>query len=132
MPHTIEPFNLASTYVVINHEGGAVPVPVSDTFFEDLEHQFGEFKGKQLVSYFTFDQDWDTWEMHPAGDEVVYLLSGQVEFILQQDAAEIKVQMNTPGTFLIVPQGVWHTAKVYAPSSMLFITPGAGTQNRSL
>jgi hypothetical protein len=31
-----------------------------------------------------------------------------------------------------VPRGTWHTTKVHAPSSMLFITPGEGTQNRPL
>jgi oxalate decarboxylase/phosphoglucose isomerase-like protein (cupin superfamily) len=70
--------------------------------------------------------------MHPAGDEFVCLLSGQVEFILEQDSGETKVQMSIPGEFVIVPQGIWHTAKVQTPSSMLFVTPGEGTQNRPL
>jgi uncharacterized cupin superfamily protein len=125
-------FSINSTYVVIDEKGSAIPVSVSAAFFEDLEQQFGDFKGKQLISHYTFNQDWDTWEMHPAGDEFVCLLSGQVEFILEQDSGKTKVQMRTPGEFVIVPQGVWHTAKVNAPSSMLFVTPGEGTQNRPL
>jgi uncharacterized cupin superfamily protein len=126
------PFSINSTHVVMDENGNAVPVAVSTTFFEDLEQQFGDFKGKRLISHFTFDKDWDTWEMHPAGDEFVYLLSGQVEFVLEQDAGETKVPMSTPGEFAIVPRGVWHTARVYAPSAMLFVTPGEGTQNRPL
>jgi uncharacterized cupin superfamily protein len=125
-------FSISSTYVVMNENGSAIPVPVSATFFEDLEQQFGDFKGKLLISHYTFNQDWNTWEMHPSGDEFVCLLSGQVEFILDQDSGETKVQMSKPGEFTIVPQGVWHTAKVHAPSSMLFVTPGEGTQNRPL
>ena len=31
---------------------------------------------------------------------------------------------------VVVPKGVWHTAKVLAPSRMLFVTMGAGTQHR--
>ncbi|WOD39918.1 hypothetical protein [Nodosilinea sp. E11] len=125
-------FSINSTYVVMDENGSAIPVPVNATFFEDLERQFGDFKGKQLISHYTFTQDWDTWEMHPAGDEFVCLLSGQVEFILEQDSGETKVQMSIPGEFVIVPQEVWHTAKVHAPSSVLFVTPGEGTQNRPL
>lgn len=128
----LDPFDITSTYVVMDENGRAIPVTVSNTFFEELDRQFGDFKRKRLVSHFTFDKDWDTWEMHPAGDEFVCLLSGQVEFILEQDSGETKVQMSTPGEFVIVSQGVWHTAKVNAPSSMLFVTPGEGTQNRPL
>ena len=127
-----DPSNITSTYVVIDENDNAIPVPVSPTFFEDLEQQFGDFQGKHLISHFTFDQDWDTWEMHPAGDEFGCLLSGQVEFVLEQDSRETKVRMSKPGEFVIIPQGVWHTAKVYAPSSMLFVTPGRDTQHRPL
>lgn len=33
-------------------------------------------------------------------------------------------------TFVVVPRGTWHTAKVHAATTMLFITPGEGTENR--
>ena len=125
-------FNLSSTYVVLEDNGDAIPVPVSDRFFEELEHKFGDFKGKRLLSHFTFAKDWATWEMHPTGKEFVCLLSGQVDLILEQDDSEHIVNLDTPGSYLLVPRGVWHTAKVHAPSSMLFITPGERTQNRPL
>jgi len=31
---------------------------------------------------------------------------------------------------VVVPRGVWHTAKVRTPSRMLHVTRGAGTQTR--
>jgi len=127
-----DPFNLSSTYIVLGDDGDTVPVAVSDNFFDDLESKFGDFKGKRLVSHFTFDQDWDTWEMHPAGEEFVYLLSGHVDLILEQDGIKNSVQLSTPGSYVLIPRGTWHTAKVYTPSSMMFITPGEGTQNRPL
>ncbi|MBE9182103.1 cupin domain-containing protein [Oculatella sp. LEGE 06141] len=132
MTRNVTPLNINSTYVVLENDGDATPIPVSDRFFEDLEHQFGDFKGKRLVSYFTFEQDWDTWEMHPTGEEFVCLLSGQVELILEQGGVEHTVQLSTPGCYVLVPRGTWHTARVQIPSSMLFITPGEGTQNRPL
>lgn len=132
MPPENNLFNISSTYVVLGNDGGAIPVPVSDHFFEYLESKFGDFKDKRLVSRFSFDQDWDTWEMHPAGDEFVCLLSGQVDLVLEQDGTERAVHLSTPGSYVLVPRGAWHTAKVSEPSSMLFITPGEGTQNRPI
>jgi uncharacterized protein YjlB len=126
----IDLFSLSSTYVVLGDNGDAIPVTVSDHFFEDLESKFGDFKGKRLISHFTFDKDWETWEIHSAGEEVVCLLSGQVDLILEQGGVEHTVQLSTSGSYVLVPRGIWHTARVHTPSSMLFITPGEGTQNR--
>ncbi len=125
-------FNLSSTFVVLEENGKATTLKVGDRFFEALEHQFGDFKDKRLISHFTFEQDWDTWEIHPAGEELVYLLSGQVDLILEQAGMENRVNLSAPGSFVLVPRGTWHTVKVHAPSSLLFITPGEGTQNRPL
>jgi uncharacterized cupin superfamily protein len=128
MSDTVSPFNISSTYVVLEEKGDAIPIAVSARFYENLEHQFGDFKGKRLVSHYTFEQDWDSWEMHPAGDEFVCLLSGQVDFVLKQNGIENTVHLTAPGTYVLVPRGIWHTAKVHAPSSVLFITPAEGTQ----
>jgi quercetin dioxygenase-like cupin family protein len=127
----IDLFSLSSTYVVLGDNGDVIPVAVSDRFFEDLESKVDDFKGKRLISHFTFDKDWETWEMHPAGEEFVCLLSGQVDLILEQNGVENTVQLSTSGSYVLVPRGTWHTARVHTPSSMLFITPGEGTQNRS-
>lgn len=121
-----------STFVVLAENGDAIPVAVSDRFYADLEHQFGDFKGKRLISHYTFEQDWNSWEMHPGGDEFVCLLSDQVDFVLQQNGIENLVSLNTPGDYILVPRGIWHTAKVHSSSSLLFITPGENTQHRSL
>ncbi len=131
MSGEIDLFSLSSTYVVLGDNGDAIPVAVSDRFFEQLESKAGDFNGKRLISHFSFDKDWETWEMHPAGEEFVCLLSGQVDLILEQGGVENTVQLSTSGSYVLVPRGTWHTARVHTPSSMLFITPGEGTQNRS-
>lgn len=132
MTDQIYPFNIASMFVVLDDSGEATPIAYGDRFYADLEHQFGDFKGKRLISHYTFEQDWDSWEMHPAGDELVCLLSGQVDFVLQQNGIESLVSLNTPGDYVLVPRGIWHTAKVHSSSSVLFITPGEETQCRPL
>lgn len=128
----ITPQNIDSTFVVLDDANNAIPIPVGDRFYEKLEQQFGDFKGKRLISYYRFEEDWDSWEMHPAGEEFVCLLSGQIDFVLEQDGGEEILSLNTPGQYILMPRGVWHTAKVATPSSVLFITPGEGTQSRSL
>jgi hypothetical protein len=123
--------NISSTYVVLDECGDTLPVSVSDQLYKDLAAQFGDFKGKRLVSHYTFSRDWDTWEMHPAGEELVCLLLGAVDFVLDRHGVEHSVPLKEPGSFVIVPRGIWHTVKVHMPSTVLFITPGEGTQHQS-
>jgi mannose-6-phosphate isomerase-like protein (cupin superfamily) len=128
----VPPQNINSTFVVLDDANNAISIAVGDRFYEKLAQQFGDFKGKRLISHYTFEQDWDSWERHPAGEEFVCLLYGQIDFVLEQDGGEEVVSLNTPGQYILVPCGVWHTAKIHTPSSVLFITPGEGTQSRSL
>ena len=126
----LEPLNLNSTYIILGDQGVATPIAVDDRFWEQVEQRLSDFSGKRLISCFALEQDWETWEMHPAGDEVVCLLSGEVELILERNGELSTIHLNTPGSVVLVPCGTWHTAKVRSPSSMLFVTPGEGTQNK--
>jgi mannose-6-phosphate isomerase-like protein (cupin superfamily) len=125
-------YNISSTFVVFGSDGEATPIPVTENFFDDLKKQFGDFTGRLLVSHFSFDKDWESWERHPNGEELACLLSGTVQLILKKDDTEKTVWLDVPGSFVLIPRGTWHTAKVPAPSSMLFITYGEGTENRPL
>ena len=84
----------------------------------------------RLVSLYSFTEDWTSWEMHPAGDEVVICVSG--EMTLHQEMPEGSHETTTlgAGEYAINPPGVWHTADVTGPASALFITSGMGTQHR--
>lgn len=103
---------------------------VTESFWQDLTSRFGDFSGHLLVSCFSFDEDWENWEIHPHGDELVCLLSGDVDFILERNGGRHAVRLNTSGSFVIVPRGTWHTARVRSPSSALFVTPGQGTTTK--
>ena len=122
--------DLASTFVVVEPDHAAIPVVVAPTIFEELDKRFDHFKGRILISSFSFDSDWSTWEIHPAGDEIVCLLTGEVTMVLDRNGAEEAVRFRNPGSFVIVPKGTWHTARTSIPTTMLFVTPGEGTQNR--
>jgi len=122
---------LESTWIHLGPDGTSVPLTLTDTFWEQLgSGGFDHLGPGRLVSQMAFDADWQTWEMHPVGEEVVCLLSGSVDLLLQEGGGERTIALRNAGAFAIVPRGTWHTANVHAPSSMLFITPGDGTQNR--
>jgi mannose-6-phosphate isomerase-like protein (cupin superfamily) len=126
----IIPADIRSSFGVVNKDLRADVVSVTDTIWSDLDENFGDFAGHSLIASFSFDGDWPTWEVHPEGDEFVCLLSGDADMILDSDEGEQRVRLTTPGSLVIVPKGTWHTAKVHAPTSMLFVTPSQGTQNR--
>ena len=125
-----KPLDLASTFVVIEPDQSSIPITVTPTVYDELDARFDRFKGCLLVSSFGFDSDWPTWEMHPAGDEIVCLLSGDATLVLDRAGAEEVIHLQNPGSFAIVPKGTWHTARTSVPTTMLFVTPGEGTANR--
>jgi quercetin dioxygenase-like cupin family protein len=84
----------------------------------------------RLVSQYTFTESWTSWEMHPAGEEVVICTAGHM--VLVQELADGEV-VRTPlaaGEYAINPRGVWHTADVEESATAIFITAGEGTQHR--
>jgi len=83
----------------------------------------------RLVSQHSFDTPWTSWEMHPAGEEVVVCLAGEFTLIQQQEDKFCAVTLGA-GEYAINPRGVWHTADVTGSSTALFITAGLGTEVR--
>ncbi|SCC94537.1 hypothetical protein THIX_60595 [Thiomonas sp. X19] len=125
--HDDAPSEIDSTFVVFDARNTATPVDATLGFWDELTNRFGDFSGKLLVSSFHFEQDWPTWECHPHGDEWIGLLSGDFDLRMDLPEGQRTVRLHKPGSFVIVPRGIWHTAKVRAPSAALFVTPGQGT-----
>ena len=82
----------------------------------------------RLVSMATSDKDWPVWEVHPAGDEVVILVSGRAEFIQQVDGT-LRRTVVGPHEVVVNPAGVPHTANVIEPFTAIYITPCPGTHH---
>jgi mannose-6-phosphate isomerase-like protein (cupin superfamily) len=123
------PHDLDAVRVIFKPSGDASLKGVSPTFYEELD-EFGDFKGHLLVQTFSFDEPWGVWEMHPVGDEFVYLVSGDTDFQVKRPGEEPKtLRVSQPGSYVMVPKGAWHTATPHAPTTMVFVTPGAGTLN---
>ncbi len=130
-PQPIPASSLQSTYAQLRDDLSVAAVPVTDRFWSDLAGgRRPELDEGRLVLLLHHTQSWTTWEMHPAGDELVILQGGEADLRLELDGGEVSVALRKPGDFVRVPRGVWHTARIDRPTALLFITPGRGTQTR--
>jgi mannose-6-phosphate isomerase-like protein (cupin superfamily) len=125
-----KPLQIAETFVVMSSSFQADTVAVTENLYAELDQAYGDFAGRSLISSHTFSNDWPTWEVHPNGDEVVVLVSGAAEMVLAAEGGDETMLLNEAGQFVVVPKGVWHTAKISSPTQMMFITPGEGTENK--
>lgn len=116
------------TYVHLAQDGAARALS-AEAFWQMPEAESEQSAQGWLISEYEFVEDWPTWEMHPEGDEFVYVLSGAVELLLERAGTIERIAVDGSGA-VVVPRGVWHTARVRTPSRMLHVTRGAGTQTR--
>ena len=124
-------FDLSRTYIQLRDGPDAVPVPVGKDFWQRIAQRTDLHDGR-LVMVGGESADWKHWEMHPVGEEVLYLLSGALDLILQGANDATRTVELRSGKAFIVPRGTWHRGVVRSPYVMLSITYGAGTQHRAL
>ncbi|HSG89125.1 MAG TPA: hypothetical protein VLA56_07930 [Pseudomonadales bacterium] len=107
------------------------PFDGSPAWYAAYEARHGDEDDEgRLVSRFTFDRAWTSWEMHPHGSEVVLCLAGRM--VLHQEATD-GATATVPlvaGEYAINGPGVWHTADVDGEATALFITAGRDTRHR--
>jgi uncharacterized cupin superfamily protein len=127
-------FSLDKTFVHLG--SGAVAVPLPDfswdkDYMEQYSRRFASDGDEgRLVCISPQQETWTVWERHPAGDELVALLSGRVDVIQELSEGTRVVQLR-PGRAMINPKGIWHTSDVHEAGVALFITPGAGTEHKA-
>lgn len=124
------PIDPEKDYVHLQADGRASLVPGGEAFWSLPESEMEKFGHGWLVTEYAFSNDWPSWEMHPVADEFVYLLSGDAALLIEHPQGVQTMRMTDRGA-VVVPRGAWHTAKVFAPSRMLFITMGSGTQHKT-
>jgi len=75
-------------------------------------------------------------EMHPDGDEFLYVVRGTMELVLDDGdkdtvGATTHVVLRT-GDAYVVPRGVWHRLVATEPSFLVHVTPGPNGDHRPL
>lgn len=119
----MEKFNPSNQTVAVDRELSATAMPARPDPAVPVDgYTFG-------VATMTENSPHDG-EMHPDGDEVLYLVSGRVGVMLETDPVQ-ELEL-LPGDGLIVPQGVWHRVDILEPSRIVYLTPGPNGQYRPL
>ncbi len=72
----------------------------------------------------------DHWEIHPAGQEIVSVLSGQARLVLRAESADEQEETVTlsAGTACVVPQNRWHRLEIDGPTDLQSIGLRGGTR----
>ena len=131
MAHPTGPEDIQQTYLHVQDGGTTLPLPVSAGFWQELgSGAWPQLEQGRLMSAYTYSEPWAVWERHLAGEELVMLLSGAATLVLQEPQGEREVLLDAVGAYVLVPRGVWHTARTTVPTTMLFLTPGAGTEHK--
>src|ERR1700727_2625065 len=83
--------DLLNNYLLLDTDGTAVLLPGGGDFWNQLmsgaatdpgiRRLMGSEKGR-LLAALPMSADWTNWEMHPAGDEILFMLEGKATFIL--------------------------------------------------
>jgi len=125
MPQT---FEIAKTFVHLSEGGGAEPVNVTPSFWRTAQTHDGLVFGA-----FDFGSSRDlhssTQEIHPEADEVLLLVSGALDVVLERGDTQHTIALKT-GEAAIVPRGVWHHLEMREPGRLVFINSRAGMQSR--
>jgi quercetin dioxygenase-like cupin family protein len=100
-------------------------------WYEEYERRHSDdLEEGRIVSLFRFEESWTSWEMHPAGEEIVCVLQGHMTLHQELPDGSKESWELGPGEYAINPRGAWHTADADEPVVALFITPGEGTTHR--
>ncbi len=122
-------FDPYATLVHLREDGRALPIAWAPGIFTRLGARGQDRVVGAKHGVVPADFHADEWEMHPRGDEALYLLRGAVDVILDEPAGERAFRLRG-GQACLVPRGIWHRLVLRRPSDLLFITPVRGTRHR--
>jgi mannose-6-phosphate isomerase-like protein (cupin superfamily) len=124
-------FKLSSSFVHLRDGGDAGRVELTPAFWR--QSASGKKQHDRIVGVFEFktasDLHSSMQEMHPEADEVIYLVSGAIDLILDESGGERIVSLQA-GEASIVPRGVWHRLVMRKPGKLLFVNSRTGMQGR--
>lgn len=131
-------FDLSLTFTFLESSGAAPLITMGEGFWEDL--MSGSPRSPDaarvargegwLVGIYHIEEDGKAWEMHPSGEELLAMLTGDMNLLLEIGGREVVVELPA-GQAFVVPRGTWHRQVVRSPGDYLGVTYGKGTQHRA-
>lgn len=116
------PFKMQDSIIAYGVDGRASRV---EQPLETLE----ESAFSHLVGVITFTDDESVhanhWEIHPGGDEILYVLEGRLLAVIERDGGAEQAVI-VAGQGFVMPRASWHRLKVLEPGRLLFFTPTEG------
>ena len=119
----------------IDLAGEVVGLDGSDRLARLVEQTPG--RAPQRIDGFTIGAPWiagdapHDGEVHPDGDELLYMVSGAVTVTLELTDGDRLVDLGA-GDAVVVPKGVWHQITTREPGRLIHITPGPNGDARPL
>ncbi len=120
--------SLKECYLELHNDGSVDKITLTPEFWPDLMSGRRKLKGR-LVMAAHITEDMRHWERHPAGDEVLLLLSGAVTVVLEDNKGDERVEL-TAGQAFTVPRGRWHRIELREAGDLIFMTAGEGTEHK--
>ena len=68
-----------------------------------------------------------TWERHPGGDEMIYVMEGAAEILTLTDGGPVRSKVRE-GSLFVCPRGLWHKTIPQPSVAAFYLTPGEGTE----
>jgi mannose-6-phosphate isomerase-like protein (cupin superfamily) len=125
-----QPLDLSSTFVHLSNGGDAELIKLTPAFWRGTS---GAKRYDRLVGTFAFKSSEDLHstmqEVHPQADELLYVVSGAIDVLLEENGAERIVALDA-GQAAIVPRGVWHRLVMRKPGNLLFINSRTAIKSR--
>lgn len=67
-------------------------------------------------------------EVHPDGDEIIYVISGKLQII--GDSSKSEPLTLLPGAACVIKKGEWHNVRVLEKTQLMHVTPGPNGSHR--
>ena len=124
-----EPIDLTQTYTLLHASGEVEQVKGGERFWE-APRPIKDRIGQHWLLYESYyRRDWNEWVMHPACDELIYLLSGSMNIVLDLGNNENIIKLNS-NDLATIPRSIWHTVKIHSPCHVLNISRELDTKHR--
>ena len=82
------------------------------------------------VGVVTMDKASNNGEVHFEGDEILYIISGELS--LTSDSNPNESLSLRAGESCIIKKGEWHKVSVIKPAQLIYITPGLNNEHRAI